>query len=205
MASPLRIIDVHPPSPRRELAGVLLAILAVLATGYRLVRASPSTRSPGDGPALASWQRPLSSLAGSSARVVRDLVASVDEVGRLEAARSDWPDPGTLAGEFVPPFDGDPGIAWRLDGYGPAASYLGIPRLPGAPGWLLDVQKGLPPSRDPSHLQVPGPGHRVLVDGSIYHYRIWLREDPPPEFGFPGQPAIEGWLEILPDLPGSSS
>ena len=99
----------------------------------------------------------------------------------------------------MPPFALDPTAKaarydWRLVQSGTLVNYLGIPRQPNAPAWLVLVQEPEPgapldPAREDEE-------HHKLITGVMLHVSTWARTDSRVASRLIRAPQAEGWTQF---------
>jgi len=200
-AGAMRQLEVHPLSPRAELGHVLrLGLAVVIGAWMYLATDSALFRDAGAGARqLLPFQALVQDRPSNEQRMFRQI-----QEGRLEAEarRSEngaWPAVAALAADGIPPFTFDPTerggqYDWRLIADGTFVNYLGLPRRPGAPAWLLLVQEpepGAPP--DPAREDEE---HNRLLTGEMLHVSTWVREDGRVTDGIVRVPQAAGWTQL---------
>jgi hypothetical protein len=140
---------------------------------------------------------PYQTLAGSLPESdQKDFRALRDSLLAAEAVRSQtsrWPDGGALR---VARSD----HRWTRFDRGMTIGYLGLPRDPAQPAWLLEIQEpepGMAPDPAPNDEQ-----HHRLADGTTLHIYVWthrLGGQVPAEFV--PQPQNTGWTEVVAQAP----
>jgi hypothetical protein len=200
-ADAMRRIDVQPLSPRAELGHVLrLGLFVVIGAWMYLATDSALFR---DGGAATRHLLPYQALVQDRPSNEQRMFLEIQE-GLLEseARRSEngaWPAVAALATGGIPPFTVDPTARggqydWRLITNGTSVNYLGLPRWPGAPAWLLLVQEpepGAPP--DPAREDEE---HNRLLTGEMLHVSTWVREDARVTDGIIRMPQASGWTQL---------
>ena len=74
-------------------------------------------------------------------------------------------------------------------------NYLGIPKSPGAPAWLVMVQE--PDPAGPPDVFQDDQEHHRLIDGTILHVSIWNHPDGMRvPIRFVQVPQAEGWMQL---------
>lgn len=171
-----------------------MAELAVWLLVATFVLSGLHPARPGRVEALRGYQVAFPALGFEEQRVGRALLAGLDEVcwARGEAGR--WPEAGSLAAEGV-----FPGIA-RIEGrvQGEAVLY----RFDGAPAWLAELAPTPTAGVDPAHVEslLADGRHRRAPDGTLVHVALWIGP-PGRSEGFPFNPALEGWRELVVPAP----
>ena len=195
-------MEIEPPSARREAANVLrLAAVILLATWVYLAHtAAPRTASAAGRADLVSYQKLFRDLSPHEQRMFRALHEGLLEAENLRSAGGAWPTPAALAEQGIPPFAADPTererYTWTLHHEGILLNYLGLPRAPGRPAYLLFVQEptpGAPPDRAPNDEE-----HHRLANGEVLHVSVWLHA-PGAKLGdvLYGLPEADGWTQLL--------
>ena len=186
----------------RERAGVFAlagAIISVVAVYLALNAAGGRNDSRG----LLPYQTLARTLPEPDQRLfaaIREgLLAAEAERARTKA----WPDPASLAGRGVVPFapTGDGAdYRWTLTEQSAIINYLGQPRDPSQPAWLLEIQEP-----EPGMLPDPAPlsdQHHRLADGTMLHIYVWMhRFGGQVPAGFVRQPQNTGWIEVFSSVP----
>ena len=110
-----------------------------------------------------------------------------------------WPLPSALVRQGVAPFAASAESAayeWSRREQGAIINYVGQPRDPAQPAWLLEIQEpepGMPP--DPAPLDEE---HHRLPDGTMLHTYVWThRFGGQIQVGFIRQPQNSGWTEVF--------
>jgi len=189
----------------RERAGVIAlagGIISVIAVYLALNAASGGSDSI-DTRGLLPYQTLVRTLPEADQRQFQRLRQGLLAAEHDRARTSAWPDAVSLGARGVAPFapagDGI-GYQWsRLQQSG-IINYLGQPRDPSQPAWLLEIQEpepGLPPDPAPSDEE-----HHRLPDGTMLHIYVWMHRyggDVP--VGFVRQPQNSGWTQVFSAVP----
>ena len=140
---------------------------------------------------------PYQTLAGTLPELDREQFRALRE--RLLAAESErartsrWPEVASLA---LPGTD----YRWTRFDRGVVTNYLGQPRDPSQPAWLLEIQEP-----EPGTAPDPAPNdeeHHRLPDGTTLHVYIWThRFGGQVPAGFVPQPQNSGWVEVFSKVP----
>jgi len=200
-AMAMRRVEIRPPSARAELANVVRFSM-VIVIGVWMVLAADSATFGGK-PATTRHLLPFQTLIQNRPPLEQRMFRAFQE-GLLEAearrsADGRWPDAAALAAEGIPPFAIDPTdkagpYDWRLIVNGAIVNYIGRPRVPGAPAWLLLVQEpepGAPPDQAREDEE-----HHRLLNGDMLHVSTWVRADAPAPQGTIRAPQAEGWTQL---------
>jgi hypothetical protein len=130
----------------------------------------------------------------------RELQVGLLEAETLRSTEGVWPDPRRLAADGIEPYAPNPAAKrsaydWRLVRNGFFVNYLGLPRDPSAPAWLVFVQE--PDPAGPPELFQDDQDHHRLVDGSILHISIWNHPDGAAvPATFVQVPQAQGWVQL---------
>jgi hypothetical protein len=196
-----RRVEVQPVSARAELAGVVRVGMVILIGVWMYVATdSPAFRGPG--PAnrdLLPFQALIQDRPPIEQRMFRELHEGLLEAETRRTGRGAWPEVQALAAEGIPPFAPDPTAKggqydWRLNASGTFVNYLGLPRQPGAPAWLVLVQEpgpGAPP--DPAGEDEE---HHRLITGEMLHVTIWSGGKGAAANRIIRAPQGEGWTQL---------
>jgi hypothetical protein len=176
----------------RERAGVfaLAGVIVTLVAVYFVLNA---VSGGNDSRGLLPYQALARTLPESDQqqfRAIREtLVAAEAERARTER----WPETASLA---LPGSD----YRWTRFERGVITTYLGQPREPSQPAWLLEIQEpepGVPPDPAPNDEQ-----HHRLPDGTTLHVFVWMhRFGGEVAAGFVPQPQNTGWIEVVSAVP----
>jgi len=198
--SAVRRVEVHPPSARTELGNVLRLGLVVVI-GVWMYIATDSASFGGDASArrLLPFQALVQDRPSAEQRMFRELQEGLLEAERRRTDGGAWPPVPTLADEGIPPFAPDPTAKgaeydWRLITSGTFVNYLGLPRQPGAPAWLilvLEPEPGEPP--DPAREDEE---HHKLSTGVMLHVSTWVRADANVAGAIVRVPQSGGWMQL---------
>ena len=200
-AAAVRRIEVRPVSAREELLNVVRAGM-VIVIGAWMVLATDSATSRGpetDKRHLLPFQKLVQDRPPAEQRMFRELQEGLLEAETRRMDRGTWPAVSSLAADGIPPFALDPTAKggpydWRLLTGGTFVNYLGLPRRPGAPAWLVLVQEpepGAPP--DPAREDEE---HHRLINGDMLHVSTWLRSDARVADRIVRAPQAEGWTQL---------
>jgi hypothetical protein len=180
-AATVRRIRVQPLSARAELARVVRASMVIAIGSWMLLAADGATfRDGGANQNLLPFQVLIENRPSGDQRMFRDLQEGLIEAETRRTMTGRWPALAELAGDGVPPFALDPTAKgahydWTLAQSGTFVNYLGIPRQPNAPAWLLLVL-------EPDPAAPPDPAredeeHHKLTTGVMLHVSTWTRAD----------------------------
>jgi hypothetical protein len=200
-AEATRRVEVQPVSARAELAGVVRVGMVILI-GVWMYLATDSPAFRGAAPAnkdLLPFQALIRDRPAIEQRVFRELQEGLLEAETRRSDRGVWPEVPSLAAEGIPPFAPDPTAKggqydWRLTASGTFVNYLGVPRQPGAPTWLVLVQEpgaGAPP--DPAGEDEE---HHRLITGQMLHVSIWSSGKGAAVNRIIRAPQGEGWTQL---------
>ena len=190
-----RVVDASGGRNRggRERAGVLalggLIVTAVVI--YLAINASTGTSDKSSG--LLPYQALAASLPESDQKDFRALRDSLLAAEAVRSQTSRWPDGGALrvAGSDH---------RWTRFERGTTTDYLGLPRDPAKPAWLLEIQEP-----EPGMAADPAPNdeqHHRLADGTTLHIYVWThRLGGQVPAAFVPQPQNTGWTEIVAQVP----
>ena len=201
VAATVRRVEVRPPSPRIELGNVVRFSMVVVAGAWMFLAANGATLRDAGGSArhLLPFQVLIQDRPSIEQRMFRELQEGLLEAESRRASTGTWPGTSALAEEGIPPFAIDPtakggSYDWRLSRNGAFVNYLGVPRQPGAPEWLVLVQEpepGAPP--DPAREDEE---HHRLLSGEMLHVSTWVRADVRAADGTIRAPQAEGWTQL---------
>jgi len=184
----------------RERAGVLIVaggIVSVIAV-YLAVNANRDSAG-----GLLPYQTLVAQLPEADQRMFRSLRQGLltVEADRVRAAA--WPEPAGLGARGIAPFTSEGDAAayqWTRLQQGAIVNYLGQPRDPSAPAWLLEIQEpepGMPPDSAPLDEE-----HHRLPDGTRVHTYVWMhRIGGQVPAGFVRQPQTSGWTQVYTSPP----
>jgi hypothetical protein len=199
-AVPWRRVRVEPLSARAEL-GHVIRVGMVVIVGAWMFLATDSSRlqDARAGQHLLPFQRLVQDRPSLEQRMFRELQEGLLEAEARRATDGAWPDVRTLAADGIPPFAFDPTekgahYQWRLLRDGAYANYLGIPREPGAPAWLvlvLEPEPGAPP--DPAREDEE---HHRSSTGAMLHVSTWVGGDIKAPDRIIRAPQAEGWTQL---------
>jgi hypothetical protein len=206
----VRSVEVRPPSAGAELANVLrFAMVVVIGVWMYLATDGGTLREgTGDKRQLLPFQALVQDRPPAEQRMFRELQEGLLEAERRRSDRGSWPMPPTLAADGIPPFADDPTAKnspydWRLMVTGTVVNYLGLPRQPDAPAWLLLVQEpepGAPPDQAREDEE-----HHKLITGAMLHVSTWVRPDSRVASRIVRAPQAEGWTQLYAVGPSPSS
>jgi len=169
------------------LAGVIITVVVV----YLALNATSSGVDSGRG--LLPYQSLASTLPEPDQQQFQALreVRLTAEAGRARDSR--WPEAASLGLSGAD-------YQWARFERGVVTNYLGQPRDPSQPAWLLEIQEP-----EPGMLPDPAPNddeHHRLPDGTTLHVYVWTHR-----FGgqvtaaFVPQPQNGGWIEVFSTVP----
>jgi hypothetical protein len=208
--SPVRTVEIRPPSNRDETIAVVRAAAVVLciAAAY-ILSARPSRHSLSLEPGRPPYQRLFADLQPAEQRMFRELQEAILEAENTRLASARWPAVSELAGAGVAPFAPLPGhrpasTEWALHRDGLVVNYLGLPRQTGQPAYLVLI---LEPDPALVHGAIPvDEEHQRLADGTILHVTVWMRREPPTDRDrVIAVPPAEGWLQLVNGMPPSAA
>jgi hypothetical protein len=196
-----RRVEVRPPSARGELANVARFAMVVVIGVWMYLATDSGPRGGGVAGTrhLLPFQTLVQDRSPSDQRMFRELQEGLLEAESRRADRGTWPEVSSLAADGIPPFTTDPTnkgphYDWRLMTNGTLVNYLGLPRRPDAPAWLLLVQEpepGAPP--DPAREDEE---HHKLITGVMLHVSTWVRADARAAGRIVRTPQAEGWTQL---------
>jgi hypothetical protein len=176
----------------RERAGVF-ALAGVIVTLVAVYFALNAVRGGSDSRGLMPYQTLVRTLPESDQQQFRALHETLVAAEAERARTSSWPDAASLA---LPGSD----YRWTRFERGVITTYLGRPREPSQPAWLLEIQEpepGVPPDPAPNDEQ-----HHRLPDGTTLHVFVWMhRFGGEVAAGFAPQPQNTGWIEVVSAVP----
>jgi len=200
-ATPIRTVEVLPPSRAGEAGWVFLAAAFVvlgMIYVYAFERSAAHTRTSSSG--LLPFQVLFRDLPNDTQRMYREMQEGAGEAVRRRAQGGDWPSVESLAAAGIPPFARDvldkAGFQWSLQRSGPFVNYLGTPARADAPAFLVLVQE---PDAAPREVAVPSvvdEEHQLLPDGTLLHVTYWIGSVADLRPGIVMDPAIGGWKQI---------
>jgi len=206
----VRRVEVKPPSSRIELGNVVRFSMVVVASSWMFLAANSATLRDAGGSSrhLLPFQVLIQDRPSVEQRMFRELQEGLLEAESRRGSTGTWPGTAALAEEGIPPFAIDPtakggSYDWRLTRNGAFVNYLGVPRQPGAPEWLVLVQEpepGAPP--DPAREDEE---HHRLLSGEMLHVSTWVRADVRAADGTIRAPQAEGWTQLYAVGPSLSS
>jgi hypothetical protein len=196
----IRRIEVRPLSARIELGNVVrFGMVVVIAVWMYLATDDGFHGAAADRRHLLPFQALIQDRPSTEQRMFRELQEGLLEAETRRADAGSWPAIATLVGDGIPPFAPDPtakagGYDWREIVSGTFVNYLGMPRRPGAPAWLVLIQEpdpGAPP--DPAREDEE---HHRLVSGAMLHVSTWIRADANVASRIVRAPQAEGWTQL---------
>jgi hypothetical protein len=176
----------------RERAGVF-ALAGVIVTLVAVYLAVNATRGESDSWRLLPYQTLAGTLPESDRQQFHALRERLLAIESERARTSRWPDAASAA---LP----GAGYRWTTFARGVVTNYLGQPRDPAQPAWLLEIQEP-----EPGTLPDPAPNdeeHHRLPDGTTLHVYVWthrLGGQVPTDFV--AQPQNTGWVEVFTRVP----
>jgi hypothetical protein len=198
----MRDVEISALSARDELVTVVRAGMAITAAVWLYLANNPFPQAGGGlmQRNLLPFQKTVATLPSDDQRMFRELQVALLEAERLRSADATWPEPSRLAGDGIEPFA--PNLAakgsaydWSLVRNGYYVNYIGTPKSPGAPAWLLVVQEP-DPAAPPDVFQDDQEHHR-LIDGTILHVSIWSHADGlRVPIRFVQLPQSQGWIQL---------
>lgn len=200
-ASPLSARGLRGNAAGRERAGVLgvAALVVAVIAGYIAVTRFETGLDPERN--MLPYQALARTLPLSEQEMFRTLQHALLGAEGARARTARWPETSALAHEGIAPFapgaaSGDPPYQWERFQDRQIIDYLGIPREPSAPAWLLMIQEPAPGA-----LPDPAPNdeeHHRLPDGTVLHVYVWMhRYGGRLAFRFAPEPQANGWTQIL--------
>ena len=203
--SPVRTVEVRPPSERDEESAVFLFAVFVLLCVIYIVAFEVydgGAKQRADRGVLP-FQVLFADLTPVDQRMFRQMREGFDEALVEHDRGGDWPAVDKLAADGVPPFAlgalDQSELRWRLLRDALGTSYVGVPTASGAyPAYLVRIV-----APDPQAIERLGPQtaldeeHRALPDGTLLHVTYWRRDRAPTEQQAAGRdPARDGWSQI---------
>jgi hypothetical protein len=199
-AAAIRRTRVQPLSARAELARVVRASMVIVVASWMfLATDSAKFRDGGANHNLLPFQVLVQNRPSGDQRMFRELQEGLLEAETRRTTTGSWPSVAELAGDGVPPFAFDPTAKgaqydWTLVLSGTFVNYLGIPRQPNAPAWLLLVL-------EPDPTAPPDPAredeeHHKLTTGVMLHISTWTRADGRVANRIVRAPQSEGWTQL---------
>jgi hypothetical protein len=196
----VRRIRVQPLSARAELANVVRASMVIAIGSWMLLAADGATFRDGSANQnLLPFQVLIQNRPSGDQRMFRELQEGLIEAETRRTMTESWPAVAELVGDGVPPFALDPTAKgahydWTLVQSGTFVNYLGIPRQPNAPAWLLLVL-------EPDPAAPPDPAredeeHHKLTTGVMLHVSTWTRADGRVANRIIRAPQSEGWTQL---------
>ena len=200
-----RTVQIQPPSVRVETLNVVKAAAAiiVIAAAYVFRPSFGASDRAAGAPALGllPYQKLIREASAGDQRIFRELQEGLLEAERIRAGTGRWPDVAELAGEGIPPFAADPTqkvvYTWTSVRQDWATNYLGVPRDPAQPAWvlvILEPEPGAPADPAPADET-----HHRLPDGTTLHVSIWNMPEDKRRSGFAALrlPQNDGWTNWL--------
>ena len=196
----IRRIEVRPLSARIELGNVVrFGMVVVIGVWMYLATDGGFHGASADRRHLLPFQALIQDRPSTEQRMFRELQEGLLEAETRRADAGSWPAIATLVGDGIPPFAPDPtakagGYDWREIVSDTFVNYLGMPRRPGAPAWLVLIQEpdpGAPP--DPAREDEE---HHRLVSGAMLHVSTWIRADANVASRIVRAPQAEGWTQL---------
>ena len=209
-----RTVEIATPSARDELISVVRSAMGITAVVWLYLANNPF---PGAGGGtlqrnLLPFQKVVQTLPPAEQRTFRELQVALLEAETIRSTEEKWPEPDRLAMDGIEPFALNPALKttptqWSLVRNGLIFNYVGIPREPGVPAWLVVVQE--PDPTLPPEVFVEDEEHDRLLDGSVLHVSIWNHPNGASIPAKPVQvPQAEGWIQLYaadPSAAGRSS
>jgi len=190
--------SVVPSSPgskggRRERAGVLVlaGVIVTVVVVYLALNAAGGGSDSSKG--LLPYQTLASTLPESDRQQFLALRQGLLTAESERAKTSRWPEVSSL---------GLPGAGYRWTRFerGMVTNYLGQPRDPAQPAWLLEIQEP-----EPGTAADPAPNdeeHHRLPDRTTLHVYVWThRYGGQVRTDFVPQPQNTGWVEVFSKAP----
>lgn len=190
-----RIVESAPGSKGggRERAGVfaLAGVIVTLVVVYLALKANTGGSDSSRG--LMPYQALAGTLPESDRQQFLALRETLVAAESQRARTSRWPDVASLR---LPGTD----YQWARFDRGVVTNYLGQPRDPSQPAWLLEIQEP-----EPGTAPDPAPNdeeHHRLSDGTTLHVYVWThRIGGQVPAGFVPQPGNTGWIEVFSKAP----
>ena len=187
-------------SARAELLLVVRASMALVACVWMYLAFAAG--AVGEGPKkknLLPFQVVIAERPAEEQRIFRELQEGLAEAEAARATVGTWPDVTQLRDEGVPPFAFDPtqklAYSWSRIQSGSMINYLGLPKSPGAPAWLVLIQEpdpGVPPDQSFEDEE-----HHRLSTGQMLHVSTWTHSSTPPvPERIVRMPQAEGWTQL---------
>jgi hypothetical protein len=196
----VRRVRVQPLSARAELASVVRASMVIVVGSWLFLAADSAKFREGRAARnLLPFQVLIQDRPSSDQRMFRELQEGLLEAEARRTTTGSWPAIATLAGDGVPPFAFDPTAKgaqydWSLVRSGTFVNYLGVPRQPNAPAWLLLVLE--PDPNAPPDPAREDEEHHKLVTGVMLHVSTWTRADGRVANTIVRAPQGEGWTQL---------
>lgn len=187
-------------SARAELLLVVRASMALVACVWMYLAFAAG--AVGTGPTkknLLPFQVVIAERPGDEQRIFRELQEGLAEAESSRGTNGTWPAVAQLRDDGVPPFAIDPtqklAYAWSLIQSGSMINYLGLPKSPGGPAWLVLIQEpvpGVPPDQ-----AFEDEEHHRLSSGQMLHVSTWTHTSTPPVAErIVRMPQAEGWTQL---------
>jgi hypothetical protein len=197
----IRRIEVRPLSARIEFGNVVrFGMVVVISVWMYLATDGGSFHgAAADRRHLLPFQTLIQDRPPTEQRMFRELQEGLLEAEARRADAGSWPAVDRLAADGIPPFAPDPTAKagpydWRAIVSGTFVNYLGVPRRPGAPAWLVLIQEPDPGAApDPAREDEE---HHRLVNGAMLHVSTWIRIDPNIAPRIVRAPQAEGWTQL---------
>jgi hypothetical protein len=165
------------------LAGLVVTVVVV----YLALNAANSANDKGRG--LLPYQTLAASLPAVDQQQFRALRASVLTAESVRVQTKRWPELESMA---LP----GPDYQWTRFERGVVVNYLGRPRDPSQPAWLIEIQEP-----EPGTAPDPAPNdeeHQRLPDGTMLHTYVWThRLGGQIAAALVPQPQNTGWTEVF--------
>ena len=191
----IRVVQSSPGSKggARERAGVfvLAGVIVTVVVVYLALNAAGGGSDSSKG--LLPYQTLASALPEPDRQQFLALRQAVLTAESERAKTSRWPEVSSL---------GLPGAEYRWTRFerGVVTNYLGQPRDPSQPAWLLEIQEP-----EPGTAADPAPNdeeHHRLPDGTTLHVYVWThRYGGQVRTDFVPQPQNSGWVEVFSKVP----
>ena len=204
----IRRSRVEPLSARAELQSVARAAMAIMTLALiYLITSSATFRDTGAASQnLLPFQALVQNRPPVDQRMFRELQEGLLEAETRRSSTGAWPAVPVLAGEGIPPFALDPTnkgatYDWSLIQDRSIVNYLGIPRQPDAPAWLVVIREpapGVPPDQTYEDEE-----HHRLITGVMLHVSTWTRADSRVARRITPAPQTEGWTQLYAVAPSA--
>jgi hypothetical protein len=197
-----RTVEIATPSARDELISVVRSAMGITAVVWLYLANNPFPEAGGGTLQrnLLPFQKVVQTLPPAEQRTFRELQVALLEAETIRSTEEKWPEPDRLAMDGIEPFALNPALKttptqWSLVRNGLIFNYVGIPREPGVPAWLVVVQE--PDPALPPEAFVEDEEHDRLIDGSVLHVSIWNHPNGSSILAKPVQvPQAEGWSQL---------